>query len=356
METFIRVSKFIFHKLSLIFLSFLVVSSITLFSFSLNITNRDTVKGWFSQSETYQNVLDEALSLVSGDNGESLSSQFSDIKKIDTDKISQSISDGISASYLQKQTESALDGIYDWLEGKTEIPDFNFSISSRKAAIEKSLTDEMVRQFSKLPACKPGQVPANYQLTDASCIPANVSVKSEVKKLTKDIFQGKDNIFDNIKFSSKDLLNKKNDFHLTNDDLDNIPNNYSAFKTIPTMFIILAIIAGVIAVATAKNWRRGLKQLGAVLFSSSILAFLVSIALGKVRDVDGSIDYGNITPEAQRAIENIGIPFVQEIAVDIARVGLWISGVILFIGAGLFFWGWWMDKHKPLEDKPTTKK
>ncbi len=95
------------------------------------ITDRNTVKAWLNDSDTYVHIEENMLNLIEieDENGNKQTLQESlDIGGLDGDVIVAVISDSYNAEFLQSAFERVIDGTYDWLEGKTPQPEFEVSL------------------------------------------------------------------------------------------------------------------------------------------------------------------------------------------------------------------------------------
>lgn len=133
---------------SIFLILLLIVLSLTpsLLSLSNLITNRNVVINWIDQSGIYGEIVDSTIRQTNEQlKSEGLSS--SEIKAIQSQ-----IKKAISEDFIKKTVVSLVNGVYDWLEGKTENIEFDPQEIDIKSALMSFIPKEQLdsKDFMKL--------------------------------------------------------------------------------------------------------------------------------------------------------------------------------------------------------------
>jgi len=154
MQSILKVLGFLVSIPVLIFF----VLAIFLFPFvasvSTIVANRETVRNLISHSGIY----DQAITVIietselnaQGTELQSLVSQFKD----PTTNEGKLLREIVTPQSLETAVNKTIDGTYDWLEGKTEIPDFTISLLKDDQTFDNFLKVMLTQKIEALPACK----------------------------------------------------------------------------------------------------------------------------------------------------------------------------------------------------------
>jgi hypothetical protein len=134
---------FIFWVCSVLILILLSIC-FTLITFKVLTTEPFTIKKWLTQSNTYSEIVPFAMS---GSN------QTNDVSGIPKEAITSSLETALPASFLQTQTEKAIDNTYKWLDGSTSQLQFSIPFPDRKALFEKTLREKIIAYYKDNAPC-----------------------------------------------------------------------------------------------------------------------------------------------------------------------------------------------------------
>ena len=128
-----------FVSVFLILLIFVtVIISIPLVSVSSTITSRDNIKDHLEQSGIYENIFGVIADFFPQQEGGEM---------IDFSGI---INQMVTPEQAKKNIEGAVDGTYDWLEGKIDRPEFEIEIIPK----DIDLVDTFSESINELPECE----------------------------------------------------------------------------------------------------------------------------------------------------------------------------------------------------------
>src|SRR5476649_1346393 len=108
-----------------------------------------------------------------------------------TNPIVKSAADAtFTPQFVQKNTEQVLDGTYDWLDGKTPVPDFQIDLTSTKIAFANNVAAAVQKQLAGLPVCTAAQtqaLAANFDALSATCLPKGITAESAASTVQSNI-------------------------------------------------------------------------------------------------------------------------------------------------------------------------
>ncbi len=108
-----------------------IVISIPIAAVSSTITSRDNLKDHLEQSGIYENIFSVIVDFMPQQDEMDMLG-FGDI-----------INNMVTSEHAQKNVEGAIDGTYDWLEGKTDKPVFEISVIPEDIDITESLDNSL---------------------------------------------------------------------------------------------------------------------------------------------------------------------------------------------------------------------
>ena len=344
--------RWVVRKLGVALLANAIAVGIPLLALSVHITNPSIVKGWLSNSNTYENVLNESLGLITlesqdqlGDS-ESLGETFDQNPFVSKDSIEQVISDTITPAFIESQVSGVIDGMYIWLDGTQDEPEFELSLKSKQAELGQRLTDSMLDQFNQLPACTPAELTPEFNLIEAQCRPEGIDIEREVRRFVSE-FVGDEGLFGDTEWTHEDIIRRPGeDSGLDANQLQLGQQAFSGLRSGPMWLIVAGVVSTILIYFTSKSRYRGFNEIGNTLFSSSlfitITAFLATRYESIVTGLIGENDSSNATIQSARAIFE---PLLQLIVHDIASLTLVFSGAVLILGSFMVGFSFYL-KHR----------
>lgn len=139
------------------------------------LTNPKTIKTAIVETNGYTRftsaVVDEAQKAYKDQSG---------VPTFSDPKIKQIVNETFSEGVLKPSTESAIDGVYSWLDGKTQTPKFEVNLSEPKNQFADKLSAYAFARLAEQPTCF--AVPTNLDPLTAGCKPPYTDLNVEQQK------------------------------------------------------------------------------------------------------------------------------------------------------------------------------
>lgn len=280
-----QVFRNIVNKLSLFALIFLIVFGTPFFIFLHSLENKETVKEWLVDAEVYPLVTKQIYEAA---RQEAVKSQKSveTIKNnsfFDENKIFQSVSTVLDETFMQEQVEGVLDGVYAWLEGKTEVPQYTISLKEKWPETARAIEAELKQQYQALPVCEVGQsLPKQTDISKITCQVPGRSVDKQITAFVQSFEAQKNQIATGEWSGSAIVASDANQGGLQQADLKRAQTAYSVIAVLPIVAIVIAVILSLIFLFTAVTKRSGFKVLAVTFVVSAILLSLYALVLSQL--------------------------------------------------------------------------
>ena len=200
--------------------------------------NRNTVGGWLEDSGAYNKLTDVALDSAKHD-------ENPDDIPLDNPEIRKIANQVFNADFLRSNSETFLNGIYDWLEGKSETLNFQINIADAKNRLAEGVGGYVANRATELPRCT--AIPTEFDVYSADCLPPGVSAEQVGEQARSQVLNSKD-FMPNSSFSAADIKFKDENGQQTSladaKQLKQFQNSYEWAKRVP---LILAILSATLA-------------------------------------------------------------------------------------------------------------
>jgi hypothetical protein len=363
MDKFLNGLRIVANSLAVFFLALLTFAAIIVITITSNLTQRDTVKHWVDDAGLYDNAVDGLLILASEEANNSNDEPDNPVDKTDdsgsdeeesvpievalgqdilsAEQVEKVLHDVISPEFLQQQFEGLLDGGYNWLEGKSSEPIFEFDLSSRTDVLINSLTEEVMAQSLQLPACSPSQITQNFDPFNAVCLPPGVN--ADVIASTFKLQLGDEG---NEGIPTEDLNFTNEDIDFNQEDLDKIPPVYALAQQLPSLFGIVIFVLMASVLLTSKTIMRGIRKNGVVLLVVGLVSWIGWYILSRfIKSFDVPAD-----DIPQELVDKILRPIIDTFSGAIVSTGSRISVVVTISGVLLWLtYFLWHRAHPQVE-------
>jgi hypothetical protein len=152
---------------------------------------------------------------------------------LDDPQIQAAAKQAFPASRVQRYSESVIDGVYGWLEGKTAKPHFTIDTTVAKLDFAEGIGASVRSRLASLPPCTTMQLRqlgnADIDPFTVPCLPPGMNVDGQTTQLVNDLATNQD-------FVSKGIITA-----------DNLPKNaegqdvFDQFQVAPTLFPLLRL-------------------------------------------------------------------------------------------------------------------
>lgn len=189
--------------------------------------------------------------------------------------VQSAIKAALPASTVQQNAEQVINSFYDWIQGRTQTPDFSVNITGIKSNVSDNVGSYLRQKLSALPTCPPGtMMPQNTNdIFNLTCIPRGVSIDQLVAQGTAAADNSgvlKDNTVtaNNLKTADGQTLTQK---------LNNIPKAYHDFVEALFALPLLAVLTSLGVVFWSATRRTGLRRLSVTLITTGIYSTLIAL-------------------------------------------------------------------------------
>lgn len=243
--------------------------------------------------------------------------------------VRQAVIDTFDAGFVQRNAETALDGAYAWLEGKTSEPKFKIDLKDAKDRFAKSLSKQTGERLEGLPPCTAEQLRKVRDIDpfDLPCLPPGTDIAA-LKKEVLESAASSDDLLEETVFTPASFKdeNEKPLF----DSYPGVPEGFQLFKRLPYILaVICAVIgAGIIFASTTK--REGAKRLAKLLLVAGIFVSLAPIAINRIA---GAI-LSNAPGDAVAA--ELVAPIIEELNQATSKVYFTTGAVYVLLAAGAY--------------------
>lgn len=316
------------------------------------LRNRETIKGWFTESNFYDRIVDVALE---GAHNAAKEDQQSQEIPLDDPQIKKIAVSAFPPEFLQKSVETIVDNTYSWLEGDSQTLNFNIDLSEAKGKLADGLAQYAVSRAQTLPACTAEQareaLAGRFDLLNADCVPAGVDISALAADLRNEIATNED-IPQNITVDS-DAIN----LGTKRIEIENSPQTdkaQTAFRRAGAAPVVLGIVAalsslGIIFLSAQR--RNGFLRAG-IVYVSAAIALAISQAI--FRAISTTINSEAVEKSGNNTASiELMQQFIAVVSKDIYTPLLWYAVITGLIGAILIGAYVYLGKH-PGDNTPES--
>ncbi|MCA1806608.1 MAG: hypothetical protein LC687_01915, partial [Actinobacteria bacterium] len=239
------------------------------------------------------------------------------------------------------QTEQVIDGIYAWLDGITEQPEFVIDFGPARERFAEELAVYATERLQALPTCASlDQLPGEIDLLTVECLPPGFDPMEETSTYTDELLAS-DEFIPEVGFSSAELLENIED---PDGKMSSIPNGFQWLVRSVWVIagVIVALSLGLFTLASTK--RIGIRRVGIQFFVAGLWLGFSTLIVWLLQD--GLFQNNIMTTELQNAFIRAGELLVGEILLIMA----FGAGLYVFIGLVLRFVLTRMFHEKPNDD------
>jgi hypothetical protein len=300
-------------------------------------------KSTIAKSGLYDNFVNSSLDLAAATD---LEGEASNINQVITD-IRPTISQILTPSFLRTNTETVIDAIGNWLNGKTALPEFAIDTGTVRTDLNNALVDYINQRLSGLPICSSTVSTITYDALTAQCqLP--VAPSQTYLTDTANDFSSEIPILGQNEFNTSNLV-----ADASNSAWQDIPNAYRWGKLAPFVWggLVLVIIALILSMST--NRPRSVRKIGHLLVGNGIFLVIIGTIL-VVYFGHGDINFitSGSNVEQVAFIKSIVVPLVNTLS---AALGFWLiyfGAGYAVIGGSCYFIAHWLKKRQTKKDGP----
>lgn len=231
------------------------------------------VKKIINDSGIYNNAVTAALNQaknVTSDNGS---------LPLTDPSIQAAATSTFTPQTLQNYSNQVIDGVYDWLNGKTAQPDFKIDLSSLKSTFAQQVAKAAETKAAALPTCSSADQISSYNdVFSSTCLPPNVTPAEAGSEASSAILNGQ-GFLDNPVITANNVKGSDSNQSVFNNQLKNAPAQYRKAKRAPWILSLLTILVAAGIVFLSATWQKGLRHIGITLAIVGVFMLLFAWAL-----------------------------------------------------------------------------
>jgi hypothetical protein len=236
MKSCFNVARGLISVVLCILLFILIFVGIPVASISRLATNSESVKNWLYEGGVYENV----PSIVSAIMEEEADKEVFEKMQLEEGKLIEVVSNILEEEWLKENFEKAIDSVYVWLKGESEIPQFEIDISDRKEILVSETSDYFKEIINSLPECSQEQemqmAETGFEPLEAECRPSYMT-DEELSKIDDKLYEG---LEENEAFE-EGTIKSENFFELDSEATDTARKVYGIVDKLP-FYVFIAII------------------------------------------------------------------------------------------------------------------
>lgn len=243
----------------------------------------------------------------------------------------------VPASYVQKSTESFVDSIYRWLNGKTREPDFYLDLGPPKTALAANISEYIQAKLDSLPACAPNVLPnpATLNVFSMTCKPVALNSADVANSLKAEIVKNSDVVDRQLLTANQISAGDGSGKSIFQVQLVNAPKAYQKAKMSPVVLSVLTLLSALAIVFLSATWPVGLRRAGIGLLIVGVIMMISAFALNheSSTQIAPRIKMDNVA--LQGSIRNLATDIIQQIDKNYWFFG----GLYTALGVGMIVGG-----------------
>ena len=291
------------------------------------VVNAGAIKDSVRGGDTYQKIVPAVLDQVQKDN----SSGQDNTIPFDDPGLQASIEKAFPADDLQTKSETVIDSIFAWLEGKTAEPKFRLDFSNNKQVLATEIGNYAANRAAGLPPCTAQDLKA-AQTSDVfsiKCLLPGVTPAQVGKEATAKI-SGNDSFLKDPIVNSDTLKGENSDLESKQQKAEPIRNFYQKKGLLEILLPLITVLLAVGGVVLASDHARALKRLMHVFIVAAVTLGLVAAVMlyashKALLSIAGS-----------DALSKIIVPIADGVFQHAAIAYLWFAVISAIFAIGLF--------------------
>lgn len=342
MKSCLGIFRTLFSLLLSVILFVIIVVGIPTASFSTVINNRNNLKGWLSKTNTYEKISDQVVEGFS----ENIETKGDEGMNIDDEQKLEEISENtVTKQWLQENFEGVIDGVYNWLEGRSSMPEFSINIGEVKDNFATEFSTIAKDELAALPTCTNEQMQQQsgeeVNPFEADCLPPDFDINdtSEIEaQITKEL--EKQEVFKNDTLSFEQLKSDDENVQKAYEQVSSLVNRfYSLFSKLQMIVIIVVLVLSAILFLVVPKLSNKFLLLGIVWsIASASLIFsnlYINSNIGKLT----SKLTKDVPNEQTQIVENIVRPPLELALTDVFSNARQLAIIMIVLGLIFVFGG-----------------
>lgn len=238
----------------------------------------NTIRTALNDSKFYDHLVDNALTEASKNTNSGENNPFGQ------PEVRQAAQTALTPAVLKSSTDQILTGVYNWLDGKTALPDYRVDLTGVKQNFIQAAGDAAASHVGALPTCTTQQLRALNGIDDPfalTCRPAALTTAAAKQQVITQLSNNDEFLKDPVLTAT--TFNKdgqENPFQKA----DAAPKAFQKAKTAPVVLLLLSVLLAIAVFFLSDTKRQGTRKLALVGLSTGIVLLVISWLLGVVFD------------------------------------------------------------------------
>ena len=245
--------------------------------------------------------------------------------------IQKAVQDALPPEYLEQTANGALDGLFDWLEGKTETPQITIDLTQPKQKLAAGIGEATYNKLASKPRCTTAQLRTldrnNKDIASLPCIPPGMDLRATQAQIVNKI-NTSDQFLKDTTITTDELTAASGKQGIDFEKLDKVPLAFKIFSLGAVIWGVVAVLSGGLLLLLHDERRRGLWVISRALLMTGIVVLagvlMVTILANQVRPAaDNQNDLVLLVPD-----------IVKVIAAKFNKVLIIFGAIYVVVGAG----------------------
>lgn len=285
------------------------------------------LKRSFQESGVYDRLVEDILNQgrAAGDQAEA------GRLPLEREEVRQAAREAFPPELLQRSANTIIDSTYEWLQGKSDKPQFEVDLAPAKADFANRIGSYARARLAGLPACT--GVPATTDPFEITCRPPGVNLEPEIRRLTSELATTDEYLADPV-ITADDLTvsqaGKQVPYYQAGVEW---PQLFGRMRLAPFVVGLLAALTAVAVIALSRPRKHGVTSLAVALVTTGVVTLGAWWLLGNAADALGR----RVAEAPIHAEDFVRTSLVSSLVTTLERT---LSGVVLlfallYIGLGI---------------------
>lgn len=227
-----------------------------------------------NDSGLYDNAVDSVLEATAKE----AKKESGDVLPLDDPAIQSAVKDAVPPELLKDSSEVIIASLYDWLNGKTEKPEFAIDLNETKTKLVDGIAGAAQSRYEGLPVCTLEQlqsVGTDVDPFNAPCQVPGLASSSIAERVRQELLTNNEFLKDTV--ITADNLPKDEQGNGIADNFSAVPGIFGLIKSLPLLLGFVSLLLAVAVMFLSESKRIGLRRIGITLVGTGIFLLIGSL-------------------------------------------------------------------------------
>lgn len=239
------------------------------------------LKQTIRRSGIYEHFIDDVLT----ESRRVSEPQENGVIPLEREEIRRAAREAFSPMFLEQSVGTIIDGVYAWLNGKTDQPIFQVDFGPAKTDFARQVSSYARERLASLPPCRSGEIPPALDVFTATCLPPGFNAEPELERISRELATTTDYLSNPV-LSAETLKTRENGQEVSVfDQLDKLPRIFKVMRIAPFVFGFLALLSAMSIIGFNATRTNGTKRVSSILILNGLLIvvgyLLLNFAAGR---------------------------------------------------------------------------